>query len=68
MAIDLAGPRFYTQQLASSRGGTNKAPARLKKDIVLDIEAVIGISLTSLMKLTKPDLEVLYDKISLYKG
>lgn len=67
MAIDLAGPRFYTQQLAASKGGAKKATARQKKDIVSDIEGIIGITLSSLINVTKPDLEVLYDKISIHK-
>ena len=62
MAIDLMGPRFYTQQMSASRGGTKKAPTRLKKHICADIETILGIKLPSLMNVTKPDLEVLYDK------
>lgn len=65
MAIDLMGPRFYTQQMSASRGGTKKAPTRLKKDYVDLIETIMDIKLPSLMKMTKPDLETLYDTLRL---
>ena len=66
MSIDPAGPRFYTQQLSASKGGTKKV-ARLKKDIVADIQGVLGFNLKSLKNVTNPDLEVIYDKVNIYK-
>lgn len=68
MAIDLMGPRFYTQQMSASRGGTKKVPTRLKKDICIDIEKILGIKLPSLMKLTKLDMEEVYGKIQIHEG
>jgi hypothetical protein len=63
MAIDLMGSRFYMQQMSASRGGTKKAPTLLKKDYVDLIETIMDIKLPSLMKMTKPDLETLYDTL-----
>ena len=68
MAIDMMGPRFYTQQMSASRGGTKKVITKQKKEFVSDIEALIGIKLPSLMKVLKPDLELIYDKIQLQEG
>ena len=67
MAIDMMGPRFYTQQMSASRGGT-KAPARLKADIAKDIETEMSLVMPSLMKMTKIDMEEMYDALQVYKG
>jgi len=66
MSIDLQGSRFYMQQMSASRGGTAKVSARLKKDIVADIECILKIKLTSLMNITKPDLETIYELLKIY--
>lgn len=66
MAIDLNGPRFYTQQL-TKRGTPRAAKARLKKDILLDIEDIVDAELKSFMNLTKPTLEVIYGALYIQK-
>ena len=66
MSIDLMGPRFYTQQMSASKGGAKKT-GRLKKDIVKDIEKIMGMAFMSLPKVTNIDLEKLYDSLTLYK-
>lgn len=63
MAIDLQGSRFYMQQIAC---GARKQ-LRLKADIVNDIQTTLGITLPSLKNVTNPDLELIYDKVSLQK-
>jgi hypothetical protein len=64
MAIDLQGSRFYMQQIAC---GARKQ-SRLKADIIRDIEELITIKLTSLIKVTNKDLEAIYDSLRLQKG
>ena len=66
MAIDLMGPRFYTQQMSTSKGGAKKV-GRLKKDIVKDIEKIMGMAFMSLPKVTNIDLEKLYDALKVHK-
>ena len=61
------GPRFYTQQMSASKGGAKKV-SRLKKDIVKDIEKIMGVAFMSLPKVTNIDLEKLYGALSLHKG
>ena len=72
MAIDKMGSRFYMQQNSRTRRVTRKSDgkdftvgnkARLKKDIVADIEKLTGQTLKSLMNVTKPTLEDLYAAI-----
>lgn len=66
MAIDMMGPRFYTQQMSAARGGT-KVPTRLKSEIRKDIETKMSLVMPSLMKMTKPDMENVYDALSVQK-
>lgn len=63
MAIDLQGSRFYMQQIEC---GARKN-VRLKADIVADIDAITGLVLPSLINVTKPTLEKLYDALRLQK-
>lgn len=60
MSIDKMGSRFYMQQgIAGSRNNKLKKPARLKKDIVAEIESTTGLVLHSLMNVNKETLEKL---------
>lgn len=66
MAIDLMGSRFYMQQMKGRASKIEKVPTRLKKDIVADIESTMSLTLPSLMNITKPTLEAIYDSINIH--
>lgn len=55
------GDRYYMQQKAA---GLNKPGRELKKDIVAEIEILLGKSLASLTKMTIVDLKELRCQLS----